>query len=79
MIIFIGLVVSKFMITIGMIILIANAVLNPEFPNVWKRFWGDKILVALTSVYLLHLLSGLMSEDMGYFLERLRIKLRRIY
>ncbi len=74
-ILFIGLVASRIMISVGMIILISNAVLNPNVGKVWKRFWGDKMLVAITSIYLMHLLSGLMSDDMDYFLERLRIKL----
>jgi O-antigen ligase len=44
-------------------------------PQYFTHFWQNKALIALIIPFLLVLCSGLWSENTGYWLERLRIKL----
>jgi len=71
----IGLMVSRILISVGMIVLISNAVIITHPGENLKRLLSNRLFLVISSLFLLHLLSGLISEDMGYFVERLRIKL----
>ncbi len=71
----VALLTSKFLLTIGMIALVALGLIRKDVKTVWQNFISDKTLLALTSVFLIALISGLYSENIAYLIERLRIKL----
>jgi O-antigen ligase len=75
LLIIISIFTSKFLITIGMIGLIANAVLHPNIYNRVQLFIKDKIGVALTLLFFLMLISYFQSDNIGYWAERVRVKL----
>jgi O-antigen ligase len=58
-----------------MIGLIANAVLHPNIYNRIQLFIKDKIAVALTLLFFLMLISYFQSDNVGYWAERVRVKL----
>ena len=66
---------SKFLLTIAMIVLIANAVLNPNLKTYWQNFKKDRLAVAFTALFFLIALSYFNSTNIGYWGERLRVKL----
>ncbi|MCH8904645.1 MAG: O-antigen ligase family protein [Bacteroidetes bacterium] len=74
-VIIISLISSRFMITMGMILLIANVVIRRDVLTSLASFFSNKILLLITSLFILHLISGLISADQEYYLERLRLKL----
>jgi O-antigen ligase len=83
----IALIYSKFLLTIGMILLVLtsllnirieeriNVVLNPEIKNIFQKIWSRKDILVGTLFFLIILFSGIYSTDLGYLGERLRIKL----
>ncbi len=72
----VGMLVSRAMLSIGMIVLVVNFLLYPlRIPLIWQRFWSWKPLPALSLLFLLYLLSGLWSEDLAQFWIRIRVKL----
>lgn len=74
-ILLIGLLFSRAMMSIGMIGLLINALINVNISRNLKLFWNNKALVAIASIFVLYLLSGLFSENMEEFSERMRLKL----
>ena len=56
-------------------ILIARAVFNPKFPRFWVELWREKDFLLVFSIFFIFLISGLWSEDLGYFGARMRMKL----
>jgi O-antigen ligase len=66
---------SRFCITLGMIGLITNAVVHPNISNHFKSFFKDNITWLLTAVFFITLLSYFQSDNMGYWAERVRVKL----
>ncbi len=73
--ILVGLFVSRAMMSMGMMILIGNAVLNLKVVSNCRTFFSQSHLVLLTAYFLLLLLSYFWSEDTHYFNERLQIAL----
>ncbi len=71
----VSLLFSKFLLTLGMIGLIANAVLNPNLKIYLQKFFNNRLTVAFTALFVLYLLSYFDSENLHYWAERLRIKL----
>jgi O-antigen ligase len=71
----IGLVISRAMMSIGMIILIANAFLNKDLPNNFKGFIRNPTFWIITLVFFVYLFSGIYSERGSFFFGRLRIKI----
>jgi O-antigen ligase len=72
----VGLVCSKFLLSIGSLLLIARAVFNPGFFfDFWKALWREKDFLAVFSIFLLFLVTGLWSENQEYFWSRIRMKL----
>ncbi len=71
----IGLLFSRAMMSIGMIVLAVNAVVNRDVAKNFRAFLRRPALLGLTGIFLLYLLSGLNSDNLGYWLERLRMKL----
>ncbi|MEZ5059835.1 MAG: hypothetical protein R2879_22610, partial [Saprospiraceae bacterium] len=71
----VGLTCSKILISLGSLILIARAVFNPKFPQFWVELWREKDFLWVFSIFFIFLISGLWSEDLGYFGARMRMKL----
>ncbi len=61
--------------SIGMMVLTANAVFNKNIIANFKTFIQNKALIALTSIFFIVLLSGLWSENTVWLMDRLRMKL----
>ena len=74
-ILLVALLTSKFLLTLGMVALVALGLIQKDLKTVWQNFISDKALLTLTSIFLIVLISGLYSENITYLLERLRIKL----
>ena len=82
-----ALIYSKFVITVAMICLLALSVFNidlgkkqplgfhPHLRQNFQKFFSNKAYLAVTLFFLIILFSGINSEDMSYWGERLRIKL----
>lgn len=70
-----GLLFGKAILSIGMILLSANAVFNQRIGSIWLRFRSEPILLALTGLFFLYFLSGLYSENLDYWVDRSRMKL----
>ncbi len=66
---------SKFLLTLGMIGLIANAILNPNLKSYLQKFVNNRVALAFTALFVLYLLSYFNSENLHYWGERQRIKL----
>ncbi len=70
-----GLLFSRALMSVGMMGLLLNALLNHELGANLRKFWGNKVLVAISSIFLLYLLSAPVSENTVWLLDRLRMKL----
>jgi len=71
----VALLTSKFLLTVGMVALVALGLCRKDIKTVWQNFIANKALVAITSIFFIVLLSALYSENTTYLIERLRIKL----
>jgi O-antigen ligase len=71
----VGLLFSRALMSIGMMGLLANALIHHELGKNVQRFWKNKALVAISSVFLLYLLSAPVSENTVWLVDRLRMKL----
>ncbi len=70
-----GLVVSRIGISVGMIGLVGIAVFRKDLGQKFRDFFRQTPLVVVTVIFLIYLVSGLWSEDLTYWLDRVRIKL----
>lgn len=70
-----GLVLSRAMMSIGMILLIANAVIDKKVWINFKSFVRNPEFVGITLIFFIYLCSGPVFGVNDYYLERLRIKL----
>ena len=75
MLFMIGLYFSRAILSIATALLIANAILSPNFLDNFKRFIKIKPAVALTLLFFVTVVSGLYSENMETWLGRVRIKI----
>jgi len=70
----IGLPFSMFLMSVSQIILGANWLIEGNYIGKIKRFWNNKAAVILTSIFLMHLLGLIYSEDFSYAMKDIRIK-----
>ena len=82
-----ALVYSKFMISVGMIMFLVATIfdwnwekkfflqINPNLKTNFQKFISNKSYLVVTLFFFIVLVSGIYSEDMHYWTERLRIKL----
>jgi len=70
-----GLLFSRALMSIGMMGLLLNALVHHELGKNLRRFWKNKALVAVSSIFLLYLLSAPVSENTVWLVDRLRMKL----
>jgi len=72
---FIGLICSKFLLTLSIIALVVLGLLSPTLYQDWKRIWINKSFVATLGVFILFLVSALISDNWSASVIRLRIAL----
>lgn len=72
---FIGLICSKFLLTMSMIALVVFGVLSPTLRQDWKRIWANKSFVATLGIFMLFLVSALVSDNGAASMTRVRIAL----
>ena len=70
----IGIVGSKFLMSITMMLCVANLLLEADFKNYWQRIKENRLLHLLIAFYLLHVISLLWSDNISYGINDLRIK-----
>jgi hypothetical protein len=71
----IGLPSSKFLMSISSFILLINWLIEGNFKAKFSRFLSDKSALAISSVFLLHLIGLVYTNDIDYGLKDVRIKL----
>ncbi len=74
-ILIIGLPFSKFLMSVGQIILFGNWILEGDIKHKLKQFLSNKVAVVLSSVFLFHLLGLLYTLDFDYGFEDVRKKI----
>lgn len=72
---FVGLICSKFLLTISMILMLLTGLLHPELKQNSKNIVNNKAYLATIGVFLLFLYGVLLSSDIASSVERLRIAL----
>jgi O-antigen ligase len=73
--ILVGMLFSEAAMSIGMMALTANAVFNRNIANNFRTFVQNRALVGLTLVFFIVLISGLWSENVDWWVNRVRMKL----
>lgn len=71
----VGLVCSKAILSLSVVLLITNLVVKGSFANYWKNIWNSKILVWLILFWSLHIVALIWTSDFTYALNDIRIKL----
>ncbi len=71
----IGLPLSKFLMSISQLIIMANWLLEGNFKQKIKTFWNNKAAVLFASVMVLHFIGLLYTSDFDYAFKDMRIKL----
>ena len=70
-----GFLYSRLLLSVGMIVLVVNAMLQPDWKERLQRWWNNRALVLLSTVFLLPLLSGLSSEDTAAWWRATQIRI----
>lgn len=70
-----GLLASRFLISIGMLFFLIAGLWDGGVRNKLKIFLGNRYFLSVSAIFVLYLISGLWSDNIEYFLNRLRIKL----
>lgn len=71
----VGLPLSRFLMSIGQIILVINWILEGNFQSKLRKFIENKSAVILCCVFLMHLIGLLYSDNIAYGLHDIQIKL----
>ncbi len=71
----VGLYFSRAILSIATVLLIANAIVSPDFKSNFQRFFKIKPAVFLTLLFFITVFSGLHSENIETWLGRVRIKI----
>jgi O-antigen ligase len=69
-----GLLYSRFMISLGMIFFLLAGLLNAKNKS-FQGFLKNRYFLSVSVIFLIFAVSGLWSENVDYFLNRMRIKL----
>ncbi|MFM9952098.1 MAG: O-antigen ligase family protein [Saprospiraceae bacterium] len=70
----VGLIFSKVLLSMGMIGLVMNAVFDRRIGEHFRRFLGNPALLGLTLIFFIFLISGLNSTNTDWLVDRLRMK-----
>jgi O-antigen ligase len=73
--IFIGLVASRVLLSVAMIVFTVNAIISPDRKVNFKYFLSSPQLWSVTIIFFVYLYSGLYSSDKSSWLEKVQIKL----
>jgi hypothetical protein len=71
----IGMPLSKFLMSLSQIILICNWLLEGDLRNKFSSFFKNKAALAVSSLFLLHLIGLLYTSDFNYALNDIKIKM----
>jgi hypothetical protein len=71
----VGMPLSKFLMSVGQFVLLANWILESDFKRKWQVMKTSKVLWVISSFYLLHLIGLLWTSDFAYATNDLKIKL----
>ncbi len=71
----VGLVTSKVVLSVATITIMCNALINIRAGENIKTWWSDNSNKLFLAILLVYLLSGLYSQDTGYWIDRCRMKL----
>ncbi len=75
LVIMVGMFFSPAMMSIGMIVLLVNALFNHEIGKNWQQFIRHRALLALTAVFFIYLFTALYADNLHYLAGRLNAKL----
>lgn len=75
LIMFIGFLFSRAILSIGTVLIITNGFLQNNWKERWAVFVSDKYLVGITCLFLFPFLSGLWSENKTEWLNMMQVKL----
>lgn len=75
LVIMVGLFFSPAMMSIGMMILLGNAVFHHDIGSIWRRFRQHPALLALTAVFFIYLFTAFYAQNTHYLAGRLKMKL----
>ena len=70
----VGLIFSKVLLSMGMIGLVMNAVFDRRIGEHFRRFLGNPALLGLTLIFFIFLISGLNSTNTDWLIDRMRMK-----
>lgn len=71
----VGLVTSKVVLSVATIMLMCNALINIRAAQNLKTWLRDPVAIACLAVFGIYLISGFWSDDIGYWVDRCRMKL----
>lgn len=70
-----GLIYSRFLISMGMIFFLLAALINSNLKKNLLGFINNKYYLSVSLIFFIFFISGIWSDDHAYFLNRMRIKL----
>ena len=71
----IGMMWSRFAISLGMILMLVAGLWQGQVREKAKSFITNKYYVSVLGIFLIYLVTGLYSDNQDYFMQRMRIKL----
>ncbi|MDA8693408.1 O-antigen ligase family protein [Saprospiraceae bacterium] len=71
----IGMVWSRFAISLGMILMLVGGLWHGQIIKKLKSFFTNKYYLSVLGIFLIYFVTGLYSENQDYFMQRMRIKL----
>ena len=71
----VGMIYGRFILSVGSLLLITRAVINPEVKTHFYRLWKHKDFLAVASVFLLLAISFFWSDNTKFWGDRLMMKL----
>lgn len=71
----IGIMWSRFAISLGMILMLISAFWGGDIGDKFKSFFTNKYYLSVFGIFILFLITGMYSDNQEYFIQRMRIKL----
>jgi O-antigen ligase len=71
----IGMMWSRFAISLGMLLMLVAGLWNGDIIEKLKGFFTNKYYLSILGIFLIYLVTGLYSDNQDYFMQRMRIKL----
>ena len=70
-----GVPMNKVVMSVSMMFIVLNLLLEADFINYWKRIKSNKLLLLVIAFFLIHVLALLWSSDFDYGFRDLKAKL----